>query len=95
MCDTSKSGIRNDPQKPYYSKLEEWSALYGYQIGLDGSYGHVFKPDKIKEHVNWDGIVIRDGVRGGSNGYQMKCTKKLCNNGTAKNKARIDTTLPT
>eukprot|EP00957_Ditylum_brightwellii_P103300 7872623-Ditylum_brightwellii.AAC.1 len=68
MCDTSNSGIRNDPQKPYYSKVEEWSDPYGYLIGLGGFYGHVFKPAKIKEHVNWDSIVIRDGIRGGSNG---------------------------
>eukprot|EP00957_Ditylum_brightwellii_P211311 15366030-Ditylum_brightwellii.AAC.2 len=49
-------------------KSGKWSALYGYHIVLGGSYGHVFKPAKIKEHVNWDGIVTRDVIRGGSNG---------------------------
>eukprot|EP00957_Ditylum_brightwellii_P051195 3881329-Ditylum_brightwellii.AAC.1 len=44
------------------------SAIYGYQIGLGGSYGHAFKPAKIKEYVNWDDCIIRDGVRGGCNG---------------------------
>eukprot|EP00957_Ditylum_brightwellii_P082494 6271812-Ditylum_brightwellii.AAC.1 len=29
------------------------------------------------------------------NGCQMKCTRKLCNNDTAKKKERIYTTLPT
>eukprot|EP00957_Ditylum_brightwellii_P101150 7708416-Ditylum_brightwellii.AAC.1 len=73
MYDTSHSGTCNDPQKPYYSKVEEWSALNGYQIGLCGSYGYVFKPAKIKEHVNWDGIVIKDDIRGGSNGAIYRC----------------------
>eukprot|EP00957_Ditylum_brightwellii_P143647 10944371-Ditylum_brightwellii.AAC.2 len=111
MCDTKNSDVCNNSQKPYYSKVEVWSSVNGYQIGLGGSYEHAFKPVKIKEHVNWDSCIIRDGVRGGRNGaiyrlwqqgtdyddvmemsmnyvhfLQIKCTRILCNNDSAKKK---------
>eukprot|EP00957_Ditylum_brightwellii_P080554 6127482-Ditylum_brightwellii.AAC.3 len=51
MCDTKNSGVHNNPQKSYSPKVEVWSAIYGYQIGLGGPYGHAIKPAKIKEHT--------------------------------------------
>ena len=68
MCDTERSGIDGDGRLPYYVKLEEWSNLYAYQIGLGGSYGHEFKNVSLTEILRHDGCVIRDGVRGGSAG---------------------------
>lgn len=68
FCDTSKSGVSNDPRLSYYSKVEEYSNLYASQLGLGGSYGHDFKSVKIPEIVRHDGCVVRDGVRGGSGG---------------------------
>ena len=39
----------------YYSKVEKWSNIYAYKIGLDGSYGNGFK------HVKLSGIVCNNG----------------------------------
>jgi hypothetical protein len=38
------------------------------ELGLDGSYGHHFKHVTAKELVHFFGVVVRDGVHGGSNG---------------------------
>jgi hypothetical protein len=68
MCDPTKSGITNDPRKGFYSKVEGFTNSYAYSIGLGGSYGHRFKSIDLNELVHFDGVVVRDGVRGGSNG---------------------------
>ena len=68
ICDVEYSGVSDDGRLPYYSKLEEWSNLYAYQIGLGGSYGHEFKNLTLKEILQHDGCIVRDGVRGGSSG---------------------------
>ena len=68
ICDTARSGIPNDKRLPYYAKVEEWSNLYAFQIGLGGSYGHEFRNVTLKEIVQHDACIIRDGVRGGSSG---------------------------
>ena len=36
--------------------------------GLGGSYGHKFKPAEIHDLVRFDGVAVKDGVRGGSVG---------------------------
>ena len=68
ICDTERSGIKDDVILPYYSQVEKWSNLYAYQLGLGGSYGHEYKNISVKEIVRHDGCIIRDGVRGGSSG---------------------------
>jgi hypothetical protein len=68
ICDPTKSGIDADPRKAFYSKVEGFTNSYAYSIGLGGSYGHRFKSIDLHELVHFDGVVVRDGVRGGSNG---------------------------
>jgi len=68
LGDPEKSGVEEDERLPYYSKVEQWSNLYAYQIGLGGSYGHEFKSVSLKEILHHDGCIVRDGVRGGSSG---------------------------
>ena len=68
MCNPRRSGIDGDPRLPFYSNVEIYSNLYALQIGLGGSYGHSFKMLTLDELVHFDGVVIRDGVRGGSSG---------------------------
>jgi hypothetical protein len=41
--------------------------LYTIQIRLGGSYAHRFKNKVLDELVQFDGVVIPDGVKGGSN----------------------------
>lgn len=68
MCDPKMSGINGDARKAFYSQVETFSNLYAIQIGLGGSYGHKFKNVTLDELVRFDGVVVRDGVKGGSNG---------------------------
>ena len=68
MCNPKKSGIPRDEWKSFFSKVEELTNLYAYKIGLGGSYVHKFKPIDLHELVNFDGVVVKDGVRGGSVG---------------------------
>jgi hypothetical protein len=65
MCDPTKSGITNDPRKAFYSRVETFTNWYAYSIGLGGSYGHRFKSVDLSELVHFDGVVVRDGGRGG------------------------------
>ena len=37
-------------------------------IGLGESYGHKFNPVELHELVHFDGVAVKDGVRGGSVG---------------------------
>ena len=46
--------------------------LYAYSIGLGGSYGHKFKLVEIHELVHFDGVVLNNGVRGGSVGAMYR-----------------------
>jgi hypothetical protein len=55
-------------QKVFYSQVETLSNLYAIHIELVGLYGHKFKYIVIDELVPFDGLVIHDGVKGGSNG---------------------------
>jgi hypothetical protein len=68
MCDPKMSGMGADPRKAFYSKVETFSKLYAIQIGLGGSYGPRFKNTVLDELVQFDGVVIPDGFKGGSNG---------------------------
>ena len=67
------SEIGNNEQKmSYYHKLEEWSNLYAYQIGLGGSYSYDFKYIKIFEIVRHNGCIVCDSVKGRSPGTIYK-----------------------
>jgi hypothetical protein len=68
LCDTRRSGITNDKRMSFYSEVESFSNAYALSIGLGGSYGHTFKLLKVIELIHFDGVIVRDGVRGGSNG---------------------------
>eukprot|EP00957_Ditylum_brightwellii_P105731 8063465-Ditylum_brightwellii.AAC.2 len=68
MRDVLQSGIRNYPCKSYYSKVEKYTIIYTAQRGLGGTYSKKFKHIKIEELVQWDGIILCNGVRGGLNG---------------------------
>ena len=68
MCSVRKSVIRKTPWKDLYSGIDNWSNIYTYQLCLGGAYTNIFYHISICELVQWDGGLIRDGVRGGSNG---------------------------
>ena len=46
--------------------------MYAYSISLGGSYGHKFKRVELHELVRFDGVVVKDGVCGGSVGAMYR-----------------------
>jgi hypothetical protein len=78
LCDPKRSGYRGDPRMAFYSEIENYSNTYAFSIGMGGSYGHSFKLLKLAELVHFDGVVIRDGVRGGSNGALYRRWQNDC-----------------
>ena len=68
ICDPKRSGIDGDPREGFYSEAERFSNVYAATLGLGGSYGHNFRSIMLPELVRFDGVVVRDGVRGGSGG---------------------------
>ena len=68
ICDPRKSDIVDDTRIPYYTECEKFNNLYKLQSGVGGSYGHSWKFALASELVKFDGILIRDGLLGGSRG---------------------------
>ena len=68
ICDPKKSGIANDPRTAYYSEVENFTNGSKAWSGSGGSYGHAWKNVNLKELTIFDGILVRDGVLGGSQG---------------------------
>jgi hypothetical protein len=69
----TKSGIKDDPQIPFYTKAAKQSNLYALcdlKLGLD--YGHSLGLTYATKLLCWDGVVTMDGVRGGSNGAILR-----------------------
>jgi hypothetical protein len=75
ICDTSKND--NDPRMSFYLDVSRFSNAYANcELGLGTGYGHNFKAVLIPELVRWDGVIVEDGVRGGSNGAIFRRFKK-------------------
>ena len=68
LCETSLSITWEDIRIPYNSEVEKWPNIYACHICLGGSYGHVFKPVKIPIIFCHNGCIVRNGVRGVTNG---------------------------
>ena len=68
ICYPKRSGIQGGDRQPFCSEVEGLKNFYAYSIGLGGSYGHKFKPIELHDIVHLDGVVVKDGVRGGSVG---------------------------
>eukprot|EP00957_Ditylum_brightwellii_P135435 10326415-Ditylum_brightwellii.AAC.1 len=55
LCDTPKSGIRNDPRMSYYTELSKFTNAYTYLQGKGSDYGHVWKNTNAAELLHFDG----------------------------------------
>jgi len=66
--DTKRSGITDDPRASFYSDVEAYTQSYTTTNGYGGSYGHKIDPVMLPELIHFHGALIRDGVKGGSNG---------------------------
>ena len=68
VCNPSKSGIDGDPRSPYYIDIERFTNMSKAQPGFGGSYGHNWRVVNASELVRFDGVIVRDGVVGSTNG---------------------------
>ena len=67
MCHPSKSDIVNDPSVPYLTYVESFTNIYNFSTGLGGSYGHGWKHVDVNYLVQFNRILMRYGIIGGSN----------------------------
>ena len=51
----------------YFLYMETFSNQYALDIGLSGSYGHKFNHVTLQVLVQFDGVILINGVRGGKN----------------------------
>lgn len=68
VCNPKKPDVIDDPQIPYYTEVEKFPNMSKGESGIGASYGHMWKVATAAELVHFDGILIIDGVLGGSNG---------------------------
>ena len=68
------SGIDGDPRKPYYPHVAECTEVYAIcDLKTRGSgLGHRFKETSPQELLKWDGVLVFDGVLGGSRGAMLR-----------------------
>ena len=80
ICDPKRSGVSNDPRTPFYFDVERFTGTYMSSQGYGGSYGHNIKPILAAELVVFHGVLVRDGVKGGSKGalYRLWDTTGSC-----------------
>ena len=68
ICNPKLSGIEGDPRISYYHDVETHTNSTKFASGMGASYGHNWTPTTAKELVNFDGVLVRDGVLGGTQG---------------------------
>lgn len=77
ICNPALSGIKDDPRMSYYHDVETHTNSTKFATGLGASYGHNWTTTTSKELLNFDGILVRDGVLGGSQGALHRRWDKL------------------
>ena len=68
MCHPSKSDIVNYPRIMYFTSAESFTNIYNFSTGVGRGSGHKWKNVDMTEIVQFNGILVRGGVLGGSNG---------------------------
>ena len=71
--------IKGDPRLPFYSPKSKWTNVYAANEFGDG-YGHKFVNTTPTELLQWDGVLVRDGVRGSSKGAILRRFDKRTDN---------------
>ena len=66
----------NDPRLSFYPEMAKFTNGYAVEIGLCSGYGHKFNLVDIPELVHHHGVLIQDGVLGGSDGAILRRFKK-------------------
>jgi len=78
ICDPLRSGIEDDPRMGFYTEVEKFTNMSKAESGAGGTYGHRWKQTDAAELTRFDGVLIRDGVLGGSQGGLHRRWDKEC-----------------
>ena len=68
ICHPSKSDVVNDPRFPYFTSMKSFTNIYKFRNGIGGSYGNKWKNVAVTYLFRFNGIPVRFGIIGGSNG---------------------------
>ena len=65
--------VEDDPRSPFYCEVSKFTNLYAVgELELGCGYGHHFETTSAAELLHWDGVLVMDGVRGGSRGAILR-----------------------
>lgn len=65
--------IPDDPRQTFYANVSKWTNLYAVgELDLGSGYGHSYTNTNAAELLRWDGVLVMDGVRGGSDGAILR-----------------------
>jgi len=63
----------DDPHLPFYCQASKFTNLYAVgELELGCGHGHDFETTTAAELVHWDGVLVMDGVPGGSKGVILR-----------------------
>jgi hypothetical protein len=68
ICEPSRSGVEGDTRIPFFTLVEQYTNIYNFMTGQGGTYGHKWNNVVAAELLHFFGILVRDGVLGGSHG---------------------------
>lgn len=68
ICEPSRSGVEGDTRIPFFTLVEQYTNIYKFTTGQGGTYGHKWNNVVAEELLHFFGILVRDGVLGGSHG---------------------------
>ena len=68
FCDPAQSGVEDDPRVPYFTEVERFTNISKLSTGKGATYGHQWKLTTSSELVHFYGVLLRDGVKGSSQG---------------------------
>jgi len=85
-----------DPRIPYYPHVAECTEVYAIpSLRTRGSgQGHCFKETSPQEMLQWDGVVVMDGVLGGSRGAILRRFDRRRSDNTSFCRRIADTMTP-
>jgi len=65
--------VKDDPRRPFYAPVAKFTNLYAVgELELGSGYGHNYEPTNPAEMLRGDGVLVTDGVHGGSKGAILR-----------------------
>jgi len=61
--------VKDDPRRPFYAPVAKFTNLYAVgELELGSGYRHNYEPTNPAGMLQWDSVLVTDGVHGGSKG---------------------------